>query len=233
MLIKGFEKLSLLDFDDKLSAVIFYGGCNFKCPFCHNYDLVVNPNKGEDIAFEEIYSYLSKRKNILDAVVFTGGEPTLNKYLKEDIRRIKELGYLIKLDTNGTNPEILKELIDEGLINYVAMDIKNDLNEEDYSLTTGVIVPLDKVLESIRILENSGIEYEFRTTLVKEFHNIDKIISLGNKLKGHVKKYRLQRFIDRGTCLVDNLHEVSLEEAKRYLEVLAPLIENVALRGYE
>ncbi|MBR0294974.1 MAG: anaerobic ribonucleoside-triphosphate reductase activating protein [Bacilli bacterium] len=230
MPIKGFEKLSLLDFDNKVTAVIFFGGCNMRCPFCHNFDLVMMPEKCDDISFDEILSYLEKRKNILDAVTFTGGEPTLDKNLKPMLRKVKELGYVIKLDSNGLNPQIIKEVVEEGLVDFIAMDIKNSF--DSYEKTCGVKANVEKLKDSINYIEKCGINYEFRTTIVDELHDEEDIKKIAEMLKG-CKKYRLQKFVDQGTCLVDGLHEVSIEKANRFIEILKPYIENVGLRGYD
>ena len=229
MPINGFEKLSLLDYDNKISAVIFFGGCNLRCPFCQNFDLVMMPDTCEIIPFDDVYSYLNKRKGVLDAVVFTGGEPTLEKDLKEMIRKVKELGYLIKLDSNGTNPNKLKELVEEGLIDYIAMDIKNSFTS--YEKTSGVPLKLEKIKESIEYIMSCGVDYEFRTTIIDEYHSEDDFKEIATMIKG-AKKYRLQKFVDHGTCLIDGLHEVPLEKANRFIEILKPFIDNVDLRGY-
>ena len=179
---------------------------------------------------EEILNYLSVRKKMLDAVVITGGEPTLHKELPSVLKQIKDLGYIIKLDTNGTNPKMLKELIDKKLIDYVAMDIKASSN--CYSLVTGVINPfLDNIKESINILKTSNINFEFRTTLVKEFHSLDSINEMKELVSG-AKKLYLQKFVLRDTCLNQKLHEVDLETAKCYKSILEEVVEKVFLRGY-
>ena len=229
MAINGFEKLSLLDFDDKISSVIFFGGCNLRCPFCQNFDLVMMPDTCDVIPFEEVYEYLKKRKGILDAVVITGGEPTLEKDLKETIIKIKELGYLVKLDSNGTNPEKLKELVNEGLIDYIAMDIKNSFTS--YQKTAGVALKLEKIKESIDYIMSCGVDYEFRTTIIKEYHTAKDMREIGELIKG-AKKYRLQKFVDHGTCLIDGLHEVPIDEAEAFKTILKEYIDNVDLRGY-
>ena len=228
--VKGFEKLSLVDYDNKLSAVIFFGGCNFRCPFCHNYDLVINPNKEEDIPFDTILSYLKKRVGVLDAVVFTGGEPTLFNVLKPMIEEVKMLGYLVKIDSNGTNPEVLKELIDEGLIDFIAMDIKNSFNK--YDETSGVKVNHNNIKASIELIMNSGVDYEFRTTIINEYHDQEDMLEIAKMIKG-AKKYRLQKFTDHGTCINDNLHEVDIKKAQEFVEILKPYISNTELRGYD
>lgn len=223
----GIEKLSLVDFDGYISCTLFTSGCNYRCPFCHNSPLI---EEQPSLNMEEILNYLSVRKKMLDAVVITGGEPTLHKELPSVLKQIKDLGYIIKLDTNGTNPKMLKELIDTKLIDYVAMDIKASSN--CYSLVTGVINPfLDNIKESINILKTSNINFEFRTTLVKEFHSLDSINEMKELVSGSKKLY-LQKFVLRDTCLNQKLHEVDLETAKCYKSILEEVVEKVTLRGY-
>ena len=223
----GIEKLSLVDFDGYISCTLFTSGCNYRCPFCHNSPLI---EEQPSLKMEEILNYLSVRKKMLDAVVITGGEPTLHKELPSVLKQIKDLGYIIKLDTNGTNPKMLKELIDKKLIDYVAMDIKASSN--CYSLVTGVINPfLDNIKESINILKTSDINFEFRTTLVKEFHSLDSIKEMKELVSGSKKLY-LQKFVLRDTCLNQKLHEVDLETAKCYISKLEEVVEKVTLRGY-
>lgn len=227
----GIEKLSLVDYEGKLACTLFTGGCNFRCPFCHNSSLVKNAFDIKPIDDNEYLSYLEKRKNTIDAVVITGGEPTLMPSLLEKIKTFKNMGYLVKLDTNGTNPEIVKKLIKEKLIDYVAMDIKNSI--ELYPLTTGVNNQeyINNVLETINILKQNQVEYEFRTTLIDEFHSKESIEKIGELLKGANKIY-LQKFIDRGTCIQSNLHEVQIKNALEYKCILEKYIPNVNLRGY-
>lgn len=224
----GIDKFSLLDYDEKVSIVLFSPACNFRCPFCHNGDSVLNSNT--PIPFSEILSYLKTRTGLIDAVVITGGEPTLMPELEERIRAIRELGFLIKLDTNGTNPDLLEHLINEGLLDYVAMDIKN--SEACYGMTTGCKqVPIEKVKKSIKILMNSPVKYEFRTTLVKEFHSKESIKEMGDLIKGAPKLY-LQKFVDREGVIQKGLHEISLEEANSFRDILLAYVSNVELRGY-
>lgn len=227
----GMEKLSLVDYDDKVSCVLFKPGCNFACPFCHNSPLVVDAKDNIEIHFETILSYLTKRKGAIDAVVISGGEPTLDPNLKGEIKAIKKLGFLIKLDTNGTNPKLIEELIKEKLIDYVAMDIKNA--PAKYPLTVGVkSLDFSKIEKSIKLLINSNIDYEFRTTLVNEFHDEDSIIEMG-KLLSNAKKLYLQLFKDRGTNIKDGLHEVTKEKALIFKSLLDKCnISKVELRGY-
>lgn len=223
----GIEKLSLVDFDGYISCTLFTSGCNYRCPFCHNSPLI---EEQPSLNMEEILNYLSVRKKMLDAVVITGGEPTLHKELPSVLKQIKDLGYIIKLDTNGTNPKMLKELINKKLIDYVAMDIKASSN--CYSLVTGVINPfLNNIKESINILKTSNINFEFRTTLVKEFHSLDSINEMKELVSG-AKKLYLQKFVLRDTCLNQKLHEVDLETAKCYKSILEEVVEKVTLRGY-
>lgn len=224
----GIDKFSLLDYDEKVSIVLFSPLCNFRCPFCHNGDSVLNSNT--PIPFDEILAYLKTRVGLIDAVVITGGEPTLMPELEERIRKIRELGFLIKLDSNGTNPDLLERLINEGLLDYVAMDIKN--SEACYELTTGCKnVPIENVKKSIKILLNSPVKFEFRTTLVKEFHSENSIREMGELIKGAPVLY-LQKFVDREGVIQKGLHEISLEEANSFKDILDKFVTKVELRGY-
>jgi pyruvate formate lyase activating enzyme len=224
----GIDKLSLVDFDDKVSCVLFSYGCNFRCPFCHNSPLVNIPND-TFIPFSDILDYLKRRIGEIDAVVITGGEPTLMNDLEDKIIQIRKMGFLIKLDSNGSHPEVIKKLISKGLIDYIAMDIKNSFDK--YELTVGCKADLKNIQESISIIMNSGIDYEFRTTLINEFHDKQSIIKIAQLLKG-AKKYRLQKFVERDTCIKLGLHEVPIEKAQEFIEILEPYINNVSLRGY-
>lgn len=225
----GIEKLSLVDFDDKVSCTLFTSSCNFRCPFCHNSALVVGKDQ-PIIDHDYIYNYLKSRVGILDAVVITGGEPTLHKDLIDEIRKIKEFGYLVKLDTNGTNPEMLKQLVNEKLIDYVAIDIKN--SKEKYALTTGLKnLDLSKIEETVNYLLENHIPYEFRTTLIKEFHTDEDMEKIGKWLKG-ASSYRLQRFIDSPYCIEQGLHEVEEKDALRFKDIVSKYIDDVKLRSY-
>ena len=225
----GMEKLSVVDFDNKVSCTLFTNGCNFKCPFCHNSSLVLS--KVPPLDFNVILDYLKTRKNIIDAVVITGGEPTLLDGLKEKIIEIKKLGFLIKLDTNGTNPACLQELINEKLIDYVAMDIKN--GPTNYAKTIGLTsYDLTNIKKSIDILKKGTIDYEFRTTLVKEFHSQSDMKEIRNLILGS-KKYYLQQFINRDECICHTLHEVDKKAAEEYLKIIGDAVSYVALRGYK
>ncbi len=224
----GMDKLSLLDYEDKVSAVLFCKPCNFRCPFCHNGLTVLESD--EQISWETVISYLNQRKGILDAVVFTGGEVTLMPDLKEKIKQVKDMGFLIKLDTNGTNPTILQDLIDNNLLDYVAMDIKN--SKSKYPLTTGCVNNLfDRVYESYKILLNSGLDFELRTTLVEEFHTEEDMKEIGEIFKDTPKMY-LQKFVEREGCIKKGLHSVSEDQANIFKTILKEYMSKVELRGY-
>ena len=231
--ILGFEKLSLVDYDGYVACTIFMGNCNFRCPFCHNSSLVLEHNDLQSLDKNEILKYLESKKKMIDAVCISGGEPTLCKGLNSLIQEIKNLGFLVKLDTNGSNYEVLKYLIDNKMIDYVAMDVKNGLKR--YNETIGDMKAnnnlLYNVIKSIKLLQENRIDYEFRTTLVKEFHSIEDIYDLKELLKGS-KKLFLQHFVDRGTCIKQGLHDINESEAKKFKEILEEDIENVYLRGY-
>jgi len=193
--IKGFVDVSFVDWDSKISAVIFLPNCNFRCPFCHNGNLVSNPEKSETIPFEQIENQLKRHKNWIDGVCITGGEPTLHADLPELCSKIKKMGFQVKLDTNGTNPTLLKGLLKKGLIDYVAMDIKAPLTVQKYSKACGVDVKklLGNVKESIGTLMESSIDYEFRTTVVPTIHDVEDIRQICSSLVG-CRKYVLQKF---------------------------------------
>ena len=224
----GIDKFSLLDFEDRISCVLFCKPCNYRCPFCHNGTTVLEAETV--IPFEDILEYLESRKGLIDAVVVSGGEPTLMPDLKEKITKLKELGFLIKLDTNGTNPEVVKDLYENHLIDYVAMDIKNSFVK--YAMTVGVKNAfLDKISQTIKFLMTSGIDYEFRTTLIDEFHNEQDMRDIAETIKG-AKRLYLQKYVDRESCIAHGFHEVSKEKAERFVDILKGNIEQVALRGY-
>ena len=229
MAIVGIDKLSLLDYEDKVSVVLFSKACNFRCPFCHNGGSVLEAQT--EIDFADILSFLKTRVGLVDAVVFSGGEPTLEEDLESKIKEVKSLGYLIKLDTNGTNPELLEKLLDDKVVDYVAMDIKN--SPSLYAQTSGVNhVDMDKIRKSISIIMNKAPDYEFRTTLVKEFHegmNYDNFFEL---IKG-AKRLFLQKFVDREGCIIKGLHDVDELEATKLRDyLLSKGLSEVSLRGY-
>ena len=228
MEILGIEKVSMVDYKDKISATIFTGGCNFRCPFCHNSGIV--EKRYNHFSEEEILAYLRDRKKLLDAVVVSGGEPTLQRDLPEFIQKVKELGYLVKLDTNGTNPQMLEMLLQDKLIDYVAIDIKNDFSS--YSGITGVQNPnIEAIKKSLALLKKFSLDYELRTTLVKEFHAEKNIEKLAEDLKGERLLY-LQKFKLSEGVFNQTLHEVPKIEAEEFQKILSTKIKNVFLRGY-
>ena len=227
MQIKGLQKMTLLDYPGKVACTLFTKGCNFRCPFCHNASLVGSSE--ESVSAEEVLSFLKKRKGILDGVCITGGEPTLHSDLAEFIAQIKALGYAVKLDTNGTNPALLKKLCADGLIDYVAMDIKN--SPEKYYLTAGdYSLDMDKIRESIEFLKSGAVAYEFRTTVADELHEVDDLDAIGQWLTG-AEKYFIQGFVDSGDVICDGLHACSEEKTARMLETVKKYIPNAEIRG--
>lgn len=221
MNIKGFQKSSFIDYPDKIAGVVFTGGCNFRCPYCHNKELVYN--LGENIDEREILDELQRRKKYLDGVCITGGEPTLQSGLSDFIVKLKNLGYLVKLDTNGTSPERLKLLIGEGLLDYIAMDIKAPL--QNYRIVTVEKVDMEKVKESIEIIKHSGVDYEFRTTICKELLSTGDILKIAKSLKGSMK-YTLQNYRESGNILSGKAYtpykreelELLVEEIRNYFD---------------
>lgn len=230
MQIHGFNKTTLLDYPGIVAATIFTGSCNFKCPFCQNADLVLNPGGQPLIPEEDVLSHLVKRKNITKGICITGGEPTLQKDLQQFIKKCKEIGLLVKLDTNGYRPEILRGLISEELIDYVAMDIKSDL--ETYGEVAGVEVDKSRIVESIELIKNSGIEYEFRTTVVKELHSKQTFEAIAEMLIG-AKKYYLQGYVDSERVICPGFTAYSYEELKSFLSIFDGKIERTEIRGVD
>ena len=229
MNFSGFQKLTLLDFPGHVACTLFSKGCNFRCPFCHNAALVTE--EGNDVQFteEEILGYLKKRKGVLDGVCFTGGEPLIQNQIADFMRKVKELGFLIKLDTNGSYPEKLKSLVEEGLVDYVAMDIKN--STERYGETVDICnYDTAKVEESIDFLLQNKVDFEFRTTIVAEYHTIQDIESIAKRIKG-APRYFLQNFVDSGNLIGENLHAVEKETLVKMQEVAKKHLSCVEIRG--
>ena len=227
MKISGLQKLTLLDYPGKMACTVFTYGCNFRCGFCHNALLVTEENSS-NISEDEFFAFLKKRQGILEGVCISGGEPTLQPDLKEFIIKVRSLGYAIKLDTNGTNPRLLKSLIEENLLDYVAMDIKHSIDK--YREICGCEVDTDAIRESISIIIESGIDHEFRTTTVKEYHSAEDFDAMADLFKGD-SKYFLQHFEDSGNLIGDNLSPLSGEEMAAYAEAIRNKVPNVALRG--
>lgn len=228
MLIKGLQKLTLLDYPGKVACTVFTGGCNFRCPFCHNASLVTHIDS-QNISEDEFFSFLNKRTGILEGVCISGGEPTLQPDIESFIKKIKNLGYDVKLDTNGYRPDILKNLCENGLIDYVAMDIKN--SPKKYPLTTGLDnIDFSKIEESSAFLLNGNIDFEFRTTVIKELHEECDFAQIGKWLKGN-EKYFLQSFIDSGDTIRTGLNPHNEEQMCTFSTILKEYIPNVQIRG--
>jgi pyruvate formate lyase activating enzyme len=227
----GLEKLSLVDYDDNITCTLFVGGCNFRCPFCQNSGLVLHPKEQPTIPWEDITEYLSKRRNVLDAVCVTGGEPTLMPDLLDKLKDIKAFGYKVKLDTNGYRPDVLKKAVSSGLVDYVAMDIKN--SPEKYAKTVGLsAMNIGHIEESASFLIHGSLPYEFRTTVMEEFHTEGDFEKIGAWLEG-AKKYFIQMYKDSENCIEHGFHMVSKEKALVFKAILSKSVEYVALRGYD
>lgn len=229
MKISGMQKLTLLDYPGKTACLLFTQGCNFRCPFCHNKDLLSNENAESMISEEEIFQYLEKRKGLIDGVCISGGEPLLQEDIDEFISKIRQMGFSIKIDTNGSSPSRLKRLIDKNLIDYVAMDVKNDFL--NYDKTSGVErLNIENIKRSIKIIEESNIEYEFRTTLVREFHKLGQLEKICEYL-GPKAKYYLQNYRDCNSVLQMGLSGFEKEELLNMQNQLKITYPNVMVRG--
>lgn len=226
MKIYGLQKTSLLDYPEHLSAIIFTGGCNFNCPYCQNSELL-HPHNAVPLDNENIFSFLQKRTGILEGVVITGGEPTLAPDLPDFIRRVRELGLKIKLDTNGTHPEQLHSLLESELLDYIAMDVK--ASPGHYSQVAGVPVSMESIRQSIHMIMQSGLPYEFRTTVVRELHRISCFHQLGELISGAALCW-LQTFRDGKTVNVQGLHAFSEEDMKKAAEILQLYVHQVKIR---
>ena len=227
--IHGLNKTTLLDYPGRIAATIFLGSCNFRCPFCQNSSLVLHPADEPVIPEEEILSFLKKRRGILDGVCISGGEPTLASDLEDFICEIHALGYPVKLDTNGSNPAVLKELITEGLLDYVAMDIKHS-RAKYASVACSPSFNLDDIAESVDFLKEGHVDYEFRTTLVKEMHREADMTAIGMWLMG-AKAYYLQPYRDSDTVIYPGYHAHSREELDTFVKILSAFLPKVELRG--
>lgn len=226
----GIQKLTLLDFPGQVACTLFTRGCNMRCPFCHNASLVVRANEQKTYSNEEILSFLKKRQGVLDGVAITGGEPTLMPGLAEFMMQVRGLDYKIKLDTNGTRPEALKSIVRDGLVDYVAMDIKNC--REKYGETVGFDASYDlsPIDESIAFLMEGNVDFEFRTTISKTYHTEEDIIKIGKWISGD-EKYFLQQFKDSGDIIgvqIEGYDEVTM---RSLLDAIRPFVPNAQLRG--
>ncbi|MBE5884232.1 MAG: anaerobic ribonucleoside-triphosphate reductase activating protein [Lachnospiraceae bacterium] len=236
MEIHGFNKTTLLDYPEYVAATVFTGGCNFRCPFCHNAGLVMEPKRQQLIPEGEVLAHLQKRQGILDGVCITGGEPTLQRDLKDFIKKLKDMGYLVKLDTNGYRPQVLRELLSEEMLDYVAMDIK--ASREKYALAAGVSnLDLSVIEESVEILKSAGIPYEFRTTVVKGIHDIQEFESIGSWLSG-CRAYYLQGFQENENIIALRAGATCFsafapKDMESMAEIARKYIDKVILRGVE
>ncbi|MBE6567659.1 MAG: anaerobic ribonucleoside-triphosphate reductase activating protein [Ruminococcaceae bacterium] len=229
MLLRGLQKTTLLDFPGNVACTVFTGGCNFRCPFCHNASLIENLPSDERLSEENFFAFLEKRKGLTDGVCITGGEPLLQKDILPFIKRIKEMGFLVKLDTNGSYPAALKALVEEGLLDYVAMDIKNA--PDAYLETAGTakdILPF--IEESVAFLKTGRVPYEFRTTVVKGLHDEARMKEIGLWL-GDVPRYFIQNFSDAGEVLTDGLSGFIPSELEGLLLAVKEYIPNAKIRG--
>ena len=231
MHIHGLQKLAMVDYPGKLAATVFTGGCDLRCPFCHNALLVTRLAETPEIPVQEVLDFLSSRKGLLDGVVLTGGEPLLQPDAADFLRKVRELGFAVKLDTNGCHPAALADILDQGLADYVAMDVKN--SPRRYGETVGVPdFDLAPVEESVRLLQRSAVDHEFRTTLVRELHSEADLDAIAAWLEG-APKYFLQNFVDSGNLIGQGYHGFSLEELRAFAERMRPHFGAVELRGVE
>lgn len=230
MKIAGLQKTTLLDYPGYIACDIFTKGCNFRCPYCHNASLALPERESEGLSEESIFEFLRKRRGTLDGVVVTGGEPLINKEIGELLTKIKELGYKIKLDTNGSNPKKLKEIVDAGLVDKVAMDIKNAPSL--YAKTVGLQgYDIGAVEQSKEYLLSGKTEYEFRTTVVKGLHTRKGMEEIARWIEG-AKEYYLQQFKDSGDLILpDGLDAFSEAELKEFEEIVRPYVEKIGIRG--
>ena len=235
-MISGLQKMTLLDYPGKVACTVFLQGCNFRCPFCHNSGLL-EEKEDELMTIDALIAFLKKRKGLLDGVCITGGEPTLYAGLKDLVAKIKAEGFLVKLDTNGTRPKVLQELISENLLDYVAMDIKNA--PAHYGETVGVPnVTLNNIEESVKLLLQDAVDYEFRTTVMDELHDESTMLDMGNWLKqlgeGRMpQRFFLQPYADRDSVLAPGLSTPSKEKLTKMAEIMAPFAQKVEIRALD
>ncbi|MCI2153375.1 MAG: anaerobic ribonucleoside-triphosphate reductase activating protein [Solobacterium sp.] len=229
--IGGMQKVTLLDYPGKAAAAVFTGGCNFKCPFCHNKELVFLPDNYEFFPAERVLEYLEKRRGLLDGVCISGGEPLIQDGLEEFIEAIREMGYLVKLDTNGYYPEKLEEIVHAGLVDYVAMDLKN--TREKYAETVGLnpeVFQIDRIERSIEFLMHGSVEYEFRTTVVRELHTKEDLQAMAKRIQG-ARHYYLQQYQDSGSVIQPGWTAYNAEEMADLLSAVKEYVPDTELRG--
>lgn len=234
MRIVGLQKMTLLDYPGKVACTVFLGGCNFRCPFCHNGGLL-DGDAPEVMTASELLNFLKGRRGLLDGVCITGGEPTLSPQLPQLLADIKALGFDVKLDTNGSHPKVLKQLVEAQLVDYVAMDVKNC--PDRYAATVGLSrAPLEDLEESLRFLMKSGVDYELRTTVVRDFHDKDAILAMGKWIYGlnssqNIPKLFLQPFVQRASVLDQTLTPPETAEITHFVELLSTFAQVVSIRG--
>ncbi len=230
MKIHGLQKMTLLDFPGRVACTVFLGGCDFRCPFCHNYELVdgtAQPLMDES----ELLAFLEKRKGLLDGVAITGGEPCLHRDLPDLLEKIRSLGFGVKLDTNGCHPALLRTMLERRLVDYVAMDVKNSPSK--YAAACGMdTVDLAPIRESIALLMDMAPDYEFRTTVVKELHDALDFSGIGEMIRG-AKRYFLQAFTDRDSVPFQGFHAPAKEDLLRFADLVRPFVGEVSLRGVD
>lgn len=220
----------MVDYDTKIACTVFTGGCNFRCPFCHNGSLVIGNLKAQEIDINKVFDYIEKRKGLVDAVCVTGGEPTLQSDLIDFYRKVKDMGFFTKLDTNGLKPDVLKSILDENLLDYVAMDIKN--SKQKYPMTTGIKdVDISKINESVEILKASNIDFEFRTTLIKEFHTMEDMEAISEWVKG-APRYFMQHYKDNEGCISHGYTAIDLKEAEEFKKLFENKVKIIGMRGF-
>lgn len=225
----GMQKMTLLDYPGYVACTLFTGGCNFRCPFCHNALLVLDLDENYTIPEEEVLAFLKKRQGLLDGVCVTGGEPLINKDIGDFLSKVKELGFKIKLDTNGTNPALLKELVSQNLVDYVAVDIKN--SPEKYAETVGLkSFDMSTINETVNFLMSGSVDYEFRTTVTKQFHTEKSMEEAARFIRG-AKRYFLQNFVDSGNLIGSGITGQSKEEMEKLLAVVKKYVPDSCLRG--
>ena len=235
MHIKGLQKVTLLDYPGKIACTVFLGGCNFRCPFCHNGSLVLPDRMGQDVGYDELLAFLDARRGRLQGVCVSGGEPTLHKDLPLLLSEIKARGFEVKLDTNGTDPEMLLSLINDGLVDYVAMDIKN--SPDKYLITAGLSADgvakgaelLEKVKQSASILMQGRVDFEFRTTLMKELHTSEDMEAIGLWLRGPAKLF-LQTYREEGDLIIGGFTPFARGETEALLATLRKYLPNAEIR---
>ena len=228
MQIHGLQKMTLLDFPGKVACTVFLGGCDFRCPFCHNWD-ILDPSTPVIMEEDEFYKFLDKREGLLDGVAITGGEPLLRTGMADFIKGIKSRGFLVKLDTNGNHPDRLKELVSEGLLDYVAVDVKN--NKERYGETVGIpMLDISKIEETISFLLEGNVPYEFRTTVLRQFHDADSFKGIAEWIEG-AEHYFIQSFVDRETVPFSGLEAYSPEDLEEFKKLVEPHVKHIDIRG--